>query len=86
MCAFAADDAKLAVDLRLIILHCYSTHRTLLGAFGAADAGGFVYLHSKGSGDKASQNVKQGIICTHRAEEQAVAASAFREKTEEDIR
>ena len=79
MRAFTADDAKLAVDLRLIILHCYGTHRTLLGAFGAADAGGFVYLHSKGSGDKASQNVKQGIICTHRAKKQAITASSLGE-------
>ena len=67
MCAFTADDAKLAVDLRLIILHCYGTHRTLLGAFGAADARAFAHLHGESTGDKASQNVKQGIICTNRA-------------------
>ena len=79
MRAFTADDAKLAVDLRLIILHCYGTHRTLLGAFGAADAGAFVYLHSKGSWEKTPQNVKQGIICTHRAEEQAIAAASLGE-------
>lgn len=79
MRAFTADDAKLAVNLRLIILHCYGTHRTILGAFGATDAGTLVYLHGEGSGKKAPHNVKQGIICTHRAKKQAIAATSLGE-------
>jgi len=77
--ALTADDAKLAVNLRLIIPHCYGTHRTILGAFGAADAGNFVYLHSEGSGKIAPHNMKKGIICTYRAKKQAIAAASLGE-------
>lgn len=38
MSAFAADDAKAAVDLRFMLLDGYGAHGTALGAAAAANA------------------------------------------------
>ena len=67
MCALAAYNAKASVNRCLAFVHGYRTHGTVLHAVGTADAGVFAYLHGESTGNKASQDVKQGIICTNRA-------------------
>lgn len=54
MSAFAADDAKAAVDLRFVLLDGYGAHGAVLGAAAATYAAITPYLHRAGGGDKAS--------------------------------
>ena len=83
--ALAADDAALNIDSGLTLVQFYGLHGAGLGAAAAAYAGVCPYLHFKGTGHLLPDDMAQGVKRTYRAQQAAVAASAFSEKSQQHV-
>lgn len=79
--AAAADNAEVGINNSFAILNADCAHGAAASTFATADAGIFIYCHSKWSGQQLTDIMQKRAYCSYRAKEIAVTAAAFSKQT-----